>query len=152
METMSEQVRDLVRAVLESDPRLPHADEVAVDADRGIVTLRGTVGTFAQLRAAVADARRVPGVTDVYDELDVRLLNDDRRKDAEIRGAALERLIWDTELPGEDLDVHVKDGWVTLKGDVEHQYQSDAAFDDVARLHGVTGVTNEIKVVERLFP
>jgi osmotically-inducible protein OsmY len=152
METMSEQVRDLVRAVLESDPRLPHADEVAVDADGVIVTLRGTVGTFAQLRAAVADARRVPGVTDVYDELDVRLLNDDRRKDAEIRGAALGRLVWDAELPGEDLDVHVKDGWVTLKGDVEHQYQSDAAFDDVARLHGVTGVTNEIKVVERLFP
>jgi hypothetical protein len=40
-------------------------------------------------------ARRTPGVIDVYDEPQVRLLDDDRRKDAEIRGAALQRLLWD---------------------------------------------------------
>jgi osmotically-inducible protein OsmY len=80
--------------------------------------------------------------------LEVRLLNEDRRKDAEIRGAALQRLMWDPEIPGDYLDVDVKDGWVTLKGDVDHQYQSDEAFDHAASLYGVTGVTNEIKVVE----
>ena len=57
------------------------------------------------------------------------------------RGHALQRLIWDSEVPGDYLDVHVEDGWVTLKGDVDFQFQSDAAFDDVAHLHGVTGVT-----------
>jgi osmotically-inducible protein OsmY len=70
--------------------------------------------------------------------------------DAEIRGAALQRLIWDPEIPGGYMDVGVKDGWVTLKGDVDYQYQSDIAFNHVASLYGVTGVTNDIKVVERL--
>jgi osmotically-inducible protein OsmY len=80
----------------------------------------------------------------------VRILDRDRREDAEIRGAALQRLAWDTEIPADYLDVHVDDGWITLKGDVDFQFQSDLAFDDVSRLYGVTGVTNEIKVVERL--
>jgi osmotically-inducible protein OsmY len=86
--TIDNSVIDDVRAVLANDPRLPAADEIAVDAFGETVTLRGTVGSFAQQRAAVADARRVSGVADVFDELNVRLLNDDRRDDAEIRGAA----------------------------------------------------------------
>jgi hypothetical protein len=141
-------VRSFVRGELAQDPRLPYPDEIAVDAERGIVTLRGTVGSFSQLRAAVADARRTRGVTDVWDELEVRLINDDRRKDAEIRGAALERLIWDSELPADALDVKVEDGWLTLTGQVDFQFQNDAAFERAASLKGVTGVTNAITVVE----
>jgi osmotically-inducible protein OsmY len=150
MEIINDRVMDDVRAALASDPRLPYADEIAVEAYGDVVTLRGTVGSFAQQRAAVADARRTRGVVDVYDELQVRLMDDDRRKDAEIRGAALQRLSWEAGIPGDYLDVHVKDGWVTLKGDVDHQYQSDIAFDDVAGMFGVTGVTNDIKVIEPL--
>ena len=142
-------IQSAVRTELASDPRLPYADEIAVEAYGGAVTLRGTVGSFAQRRAAVADARRTRGVFDVYDEIGVRLMNDDRRKDAEIRGAALQRLTWDPQIPGDYIDVHVKDGWVTLKGEVDHQYQSDIAFDHVASLYGVTGVTNDIETVER---
>jgi osmotically-inducible protein OsmY len=138
-----------VRAELTSDPRLPYGDEIAIEVDGSTVIMRGTVGSFAQRRAAVADARRTVGVGEVWDELEVRLLNDDRRKDAEIRGAALQRLIWDSEIPGEYLEVKVKDGWITLKGEVDWQHESDDAFDRVASLHGVTGVTNEIKVIER---
>src|SRR5262245_10554212 len=118
-----------VRAQLADDPRLPHGDEIAIEVDGDVVTLRGTVGSFAQRRAAVADARRTVGVADVWDELQVRLLDEDKRKDAEIRGVALQRLIWDSEIPGEYLDVTVEDGWATLKGQVDFQYQSDVAFD-----------------------
>ena len=142
------QVSDAVRAELAHDPRVPHPEEVAVDAFDGYVTLRGTVGSFAQQRAAVTAARRAPGVTGVYDELQVRLLNEDRRRDAEIRGHALERLMWDASLPAESLDAHVTDGWVTLMGNVDFQFQSTLAFEDVAGLRGVVGVTNEIRVNE----
>jgi osmotically-inducible protein OsmY len=135
---------------LELDPRLPAPAEIAVSADYGGVTLRGTVGSFAQRRAAVDDARKTPGVEDVYDEIQVRLLDDHRREDAELRGAALQMLMWDVEIPAESLDVKVEDGWVTLKGQVDYQFQSDDAFDDVASMIGVVGVTNEIKVVEPL--
>jgi osmotically-inducible protein OsmY len=150
MDATSDRIQDDVRNALADDPRIPYVNEIAVDAYGGSVTLRGTVGSFAERRAAVADARRTRGVIDVYDDLRVRLLDRDRREDAEIRGAALQRLMWDPELVPDYLDVHVKDGWVTLKGDVDHQYQSDKAFDHVASLYGVTGVTNEIQVVEQL--
>ena len=143
-------VRDAVRAELAHDPRLPQPDEIAVDVRDGYVTLRGTVGSFAQRRAAVTATRRADGIIGIDDELHVRPLNDDRRRDAEIRCHALERLVWDASLPGESIDAHVTDGWVTLKGDVDFQYQSDLAFEDVAALRGVVGVTNEIRVKEAL--
>jgi len=150
MTMTNDHIESAVRTELQGDPRLPYADEIAVNAFGGAVTLRGTVGSFAQQRAAVADARRARGVFDVFDELEVRLLNEDRRKDAEIRGAALQRLMWDPEIPGDYIEVRVRDGWVTLTGEVDHQYQSDNAFKHVASLYGVTGVTNDIEVVEAL--
>jgi osmotically-inducible protein OsmY len=95
------------------------------------------------------DARRTKGVEHVDDSLHVRLLDRDRREDAAIRGAALQRLEWDSEIPGDAIRVSVKDGWVTLKGEVLFQFQSDEGFNRVASLHGVTGVTNEIRVDEQ---
>ena len=140
-------IEDTVRESLVLDPRLPDPDEVAVSADDGIVTLRGTVGSFSQRRAAVTDAREISGVDEVFDELEVRLLNDARREDADIRGIALQIVMWDTEVPADLIDVKVHNGWVTLTGDVNYQFESDAAYDDVADLYGVVGVTNEIRVI-----
>jgi osmotically-inducible protein OsmY len=94
------------------------------------------------------DARRTKGVEHVDDSLHVRLLDRDRREDAAIRGAALQRLEWDGGIPGDAIGVSVTDGWVTLDGDVAFQFHSDEASNRVARLHGVTGVTNEIRVDE----
>ena len=140
-------IEDDIRDALVFDPRIPDPTDVAIAAEGGTVTLRGTVGSFSQRRAAVTDAREIEGVYDVSDELQVRLLNDARRDDAEIRGIALQILMWDTEVPAELIDVKVNDGWITLKGEVSYQFESDAAYDDVAGLLGVLGVTNEIKVV-----
>ena len=70
----------------------------------------------------------------------------DRREDDEIRGAALQALILDVEVPSDSVDVKVDDGWVTPKGNVSYQFESDAAYDDVASLYGVYRITNEIKV------
>jgi osmotically-inducible protein OsmY len=139
-----------ILAELAADPRIPNPDEIAVDASEGVVTLRGTVGSFAQRRAAVAHARGIGSVEEVFDELQVRLLDEYTRQDAEIRGAALQSLIWDVEVPSGSLDVKVEGGWVTLEGRVSFRFQSDDAFDDVASLSGVTGVTNKIVIVEQL--
>ena len=73
--------------------------------------------------------RDFAGVFNVENELQVRLLDEYAREDAEIRGAALQNLMWDSELPVGAIDVKVMDGWLTLEGYVNHQYQSDAAFD-----------------------
>ena len=145
---LSSQIEGDVRTQIAGDPRIPYPAEIAVEVVDRVATLQGTVGSFAQRHAAVADARRTAGIEYVDDWLQVRLLDRDRREDAEIRGAALQRLMWDPELRPDFLDVHVKNGWATLKGDVDYQFQSDKVFDHVATLAGVSGITNHLKVVQ----
>ena len=137
---------DAVLARLDLDPRIPDSLEIAVDADDGAVILRGTVESFSQRRAAGNDAHEVEGVYDVDNQLKVSLTGADRRDDDEIRGIALQILIWDVDAPAGALDVKVDDGWVTLTGNVSYQFESNAAYEDVAGLYGVVGVTNEIRV------
>ena len=139
-------LEDAVTDRLGLDPRLPDATEIAVSADAGTVTLRGTVERFSQRRAAVQDVKQIDDVYEVDDQLKVNLIGADRREDDEIRGVALQALIWDTEVPSDLVDVKVEEGWITLTGDVDYQFQSDSAYDDVASLYGIYGVTNEIKV------
>jgi osmotically-inducible protein OsmY len=137
---------DAVLAGLDLDPRIPDSLEIAVDADGGTITLRGTVESFRQRRAAADDAYMVEGVYDVDNQLKVSLAGADRRDDDEIRGIALQSLIWDVEVPADAVNVKVDDGWVTLTGNVSYQFESNAAYEDVAGLFGIYGVTNEIRV------
>ena len=146
MSIINASTEDAVREVLSLDRRILDPEQVAVSAEAGLVTLRGTVGSFGQRRAAVHDAANVVGVEDVIDELKVRLLDESRREDADIRGMALQILMWDADVPAELIDVKVGEGWVTLTGDVSYQFESDAAFEDVADMLGVVGVTNSIRV------
>ena len=146
MSTINAGIEDAVRDSLVLDPRLPDPEQVAVSADGDTVTLRGTVGSFSQRRAATDDAYDIDGVDYVEDELKVRLLTESRREDADIRGMALQILMWDSQVPAELIEVKVDDGWVTLTGDVSYQFESDAAFEDVADMLGVVGVTNDIRV------
>jgi osmotically-inducible protein OsmY len=134
-----------IRGALDRDPGIPHPAEVAVCAQEGTVKLRGTVGGIPQRRAAVRIAKSVPGVCGVEDELAIDPR--DHWQDAEIRGAALQSLMSNPGIPDERIEVNVADGWLTLKGDVKHQADSNAAFESVRRLDGVGGVTNEITVI-----
>jgi osmotically-inducible protein OsmY len=136
---------DEIRVALGRDARLAHPAEVAVAARADTVTLRGTVDSVRQVRAAVETAKSVPGVRSVANELRVDPRN--RRPDNETRGAALQALISSPVAPDERIDVSVADGWLTLTGVVAHQDESDAAFDAVRRLSGVGGITNKIEVI-----
>jgi hypothetical protein len=141
-------LNDAIAHRLEADPRIPESTEIAVSSEDGMVILRGTVESFSQRRAAGQDASKVDGAYDVDNQLKVNLIGANRREDDEIRGVALQALIWDTEVPTDTVDVKVANGWITLTGDVSYQFESDAAYDDVASLYGVYGVTNEIRVNE----
>jgi osmotically-inducible protein OsmY len=142
---MNAQLEDDVRGAIARDSRILDPVDVAVSGDGGIVTLRGNIRSFKQRRAAVEDAKGIAGVYEVVDELVVRLRDD--VWDDEIRGAAIQSLIWDADVPAERIDVKVSAGWVTLTGTVDYEVQSDAAFDDVAMIRGVGGITNAIKVI-----
>ncbi len=140
------EIADNVKVALARDPRVDHDQAIAVFASAGVVTLRGSVESFKQRNAAVEDAYAVTGVDTVYDELNLRPFPHDPRDD-EIRGKVLQLLIRDPRVPETTIGVTVADSWVTLKGEVTHQHESDAAFEDVEKVEGVGGITNAIKVV-----
>jgi osmotically-inducible protein OsmY len=138
---------ELVRYVSDEllwEPRIDNV-AIAVEADDGVVTLRGTVGTFREKREARAAAERVYGVTSVKNELQVRLLTDSRRADADVRGDVLQALMLDSLVP-DTVDAKVTDGFVTLTGLAEWQFERDEAELVAANLVGVVDVWNEIQL------
>jgi osmotically-inducible protein OsmY len=118
-------------------------EEIAVSADSGTVTLRGTVGSFRQKREAGKAAQRVYGVLAVNNDLDVRILDEKRQEDADLRGDVLQALMLDALVPG-TIDANVKGGFVTLTGTADWQYQRDEADFIAGNVAGVTGVDNDI--------
>ena len=127
------------------DPKVDNA-AIAVSADDGVVTLGGTVGSLRQKREAKKDAERVWGVKSVNNDLQVRLLNDDRREDADLRGAVLQALMLDSLVPG-TVDADVDYGMVTLKGQANWHFQRDEAETVATNVAGVVSVDNAIELV-----
>ncbi|HSK79017.1 MAG TPA: BON domain-containing protein [Thermoanaerobaculia bacterium] len=123
-----------------------HAAEIGVAVKDGVVTLTGTVDSYSQKMAVEKAAKRVRGVLAVAEEIEVRIPSATRRTDADIARAALNALQWHIEVPDERIQVKVEDGWVTLDGDVDWNFQRDAAMDAVRDLIGVRGVTSLINV------
>jgi osmotically-inducible protein OsmY len=124
------------------DPKVDNA-AIAVSADDGEITLRGTVGTFREKREAQNAAERVYGVKKVQNELKVNILNGLERDDAELRGEVIQAMMLDSLIPS-TIDARVTDGWVTLTGTAEWQYQRDEAEFTAGNVRGVVGVDDEI--------
>jgi osmotically-inducible protein OsmY len=138
---------DLVLDVSEElvwDPKLATAG-IAVDADDGVVTLRGTVGTLRQKIEAKRAAERVHGVRKVQNELEVRLITDDRKEDVQFRADVLQALMLDSDVPA-TVDARVDDGVVTLTGTAEYQFQREEAERVASKIVGVLNVSNQITI------
>ncbi|MCW1919950.1 BON domain-containing protein [Rhodobacter sp. KR11] len=123
-----------------------NAAHIGVTAKDGVVTLMGSVSTYAEKHGAETAALRVKDVKAVAEEIEVKLPSDVKHGDAEIAAAAVDRLAWNTSVPKDAVKVTVNKGWVTLTGDVHWHFQHDAAADAVRRLWGVTGVSNQIAI------
>jgi len=144
----SKTLRDLVEEELDWEPSLEHRG-IGVAASDGVLTLTGHVGNYAEKRVAEKAAKRVRGVLGVANELEVRIPAAMARDDTDIAQAAVSALKWRVGVP-EKVKVVVSQGWVTLEGQVEWQYQSRAAEAAVRNLVGVRGVTNLIAIKPRL--
>ncbi len=140
--------RDLLDE-LDWEPSIDPA-EIGVMTHEGIVTLTGPVRSYTEKLAAERVVRRVKGVKAIANDLEVRLPGSAARSDADIARAAVDALEWKTSVPEGRIGVSVSKGWITLEGEVEWQYQRDAAFEAVHHLFGVTGVNNLITVKPRV--
>ena len=121
------------------------ATEIGVAVSDGVVTLSGTVPTYAEKFAAEKATRRVSGVKAVADEVTVKPCGPHKRSDTEIAEAAARALRSHVWVPG-SIQATVEDGSVTLRGEAGWEYQRSAAFDAVRYLPGVIGVYNEITI------
>jgi osmotically-inducible protein OsmY len=144
-------LQQAVLAELSWEPSIT-AGHIGVTADHGVVTLTGHVENYAEKRAAETAAGRVKGVKAVAEEITVKLPFAMKRADDQIAAAVLDRLAWDVSVPKDKVKVKVEDGWVTLTGNVDWHFQSDAAEDACRRLSGVVSVLNQIAIKPPVRP
>jgi osmotically-inducible protein OsmY len=144
-------IQEDVLEELKWDSRV-RANEIGVVVKDGIVTLTGWVDSYLKKMAAEQAAHRVQGVKAVANDIEVRLPSTAERTDADLAAAVLNALRWDAAIPAGKLDVTVSKGWVTLKGEVEYNFQRRDAERAVERLSGVKGVSNLITIKPHLSP
>jgi osmotically-inducible protein OsmY len=141
-----EQIQQDVFAELKWDARL-QPNEIGVIVKDGVVTLTGWVDSYLKKWTAEDVAHRVGGVKAVANDIEVKLSSE--RTDPDIAAAAVRAIEWDSAVPSDKVQVTVSKGWVTLKGEVEWQYQREDAERVIRRLAGVKGVSNLIMVKPR---
>ena len=146
-----EEIKRDVEEELRWDPDVDESD-IAVAIKDGVVTLSGFVRGYGQKRAAEAAAKRVAGVLGVANALEVRLPIIHQRPDPEIARDAVDAIRFRLPFSYEGIKVVVKEGWVTLEGEVEWHYQREAAERGVSRVKGVKGVSNLIEIKPRVAP
>jgi osmotically-inducible protein OsmY len=146
-----EQIQRDVLAELQWDSRV-QPNEVGVSVKNGIVTLSGNVDSFYKKWGAEEAALRVRGVVAVANELEVKLPSSSERTDEEIAAAAVRALEADTLLGAKNLQITVDKAWITVRGEVEWNFQKEDAERMLRRLWGVKGVTNLITFKTRPAP
>lgn len=144
MRSDSEIERD-VREELQWDPDL-NADGIAVSVKDGVVTLAGFARSYTDRLEAEEAAKRVAGVHAVANDIEVRLPAIDQRPDPDIARDAVAALKSQLPISHDKIKVIVKDGWITLEGVAEWQYQKTTAENAVRKIKGVKGVTNVIQL------
>lgn len=142
------QLKQDVTAELAWDPAVK-ADAIGVAVKDGVVTLSGHIDTYAEKRAVEKAVRRVAGVKAIALEIDVKLSPLHQRSDTELAAAIEQALKWNVTVPADKLQVSVERGWVTLRGELQWEYERASVEKAVRPLIGVVGISNEITLKPR---
>ncbi|MDR6969287.1 osmotically-inducible protein OsmY [Flavobacterium arsenatis] len=126
---------------------LLQAAEIGVMADDGVVTLSGSVNTYAKKAEAEQATKNVAGVKTVVDAIEIVFNTKDIKTDAEITDAIENAFKWHWDIPTEKVMVSVENSWVFLSGDLEWNYQKEFAESAVINLIGIKGITNTINII-----
>jgi len=142
MKTDTQLQQDVI-AELAWEPSV-NAAQIGVEVKDGVVTLAGHVGSFVEKWEAQRAAQRVSGIKGLAVEMDVTIPGSSKRNDVDIARSARNVLEWTTYWPQDEIKVIVESGWITLTGEVEWEYQREAAAKSIRGLMGVTGVSDQI--------
>jgi osmotically-inducible protein OsmY len=129
-----------------------NATDIGATVKDGVVTLEGTVDSFAEKWAAEKAVKRLPNVKALAVEVKVELPGSSERSDADIARAAENALDWNISVPEDRIKVTAEKGFLTLEGEVDWQFQRSAAEGAVLYLMGVKGVSNQITVKPKVAP
>lgn len=143
--------RDLQRAVMDElswEPGVKSSD-IEVSVKDGVVTLTGFVDNYPAKLWAERAVKRLSGVESVTDEIKVRPPGSSERMDMDIARAAENVLAWNVNVPNNRIQLSVENGWITLEGKVEWQFQRLAAEKAVRHLIGVRGISNQVTIVPK---
>jgi osmotically-inducible protein OsmY len=139
---------ELQKAVLEQldfDPAI-NASHIGVTVREGVVTLGGHVPGLSDKARAETAAGLVRGVKAVIDEIDVELPGHCETPDEAVARRAYERLAGNSKVPADRVHLSVEHGVVTMRGDVDWEYQRAAALYDLQHLDCVRGIRNELMI------
>jgi osmotically-inducible protein OsmY len=150
MKSDSDIKRD-VEDELRFDPDID-ATDIGVSVKNGVVALTGFVKSYTEKFVAEAAAKRVAGVLGLANDLEVRLPGGTERPDPDIARDAVAAIKTRLPFTAEHIRAVVKNGWVTLEGNVEWNYQRESAESAVRRIRGIKGVINLIQLKPQLAP
>ena len=145
------QLKQDVMTELAWDPAI-NADAIGIAVENGVVTASGHIGTYAEKRAIEKALRRVSGVMAMALDLEVGVSPEYRRDDTALAAAIESALKWNSVVPADKVRVMVDNGWVTLSGELDWDYQRTAAEKAVRPLMGVIGISNDISLRSRPAP
>jgi osmotically-inducible protein OsmY len=130
----------------------PNLDEkkIGVAVENGVVTLSGVVNDYSQKTAAERAAKKVYGVKAVAEDIEVKYGDAFKKADTEIAKAAVNALKWNISVPDDKVMVKVDDGYVYLTGEVQWDYQRNAAKKAIENLLGVKYVANNITIRQQV--
>jgi len=143
------QLRHDVEAELDWDARLD-SRQIGVAVKNGVVALTGHVGSYLERRAAEEAAQSVTGVKAVANDIAIELPFDAKRGDAEIAEAAVVALQGNVSVPANAVKIYVREGWITLEGQVSTWHQKNAAEVALAPLRGVKGLSNNLAICAQI--
>lgn len=145
------QLQKAVLDHLDCDPSI-NSSRIGISVREGVVTLGGHVPSFGEKRAAEKAAGQVRGVKAIIDHITIELPGICQTSDEQLAERAYTRLSSNISVPMERIHINVENGVVTLRGDVDWQYQRQAAEEDLHQLECVCEVVNEIALKPPVQP
>jgi len=139
------EIEAMVRDQLYWDSRV-EKKRIQVEVEDAVVTLSGQVDSAVEMRAAVNDARKIPSVRFVENQLLVSLpqpSSEDRVLAAAIRSV----LNLNQEIDVSELDITVRAGEAVLEGSVDSLAEKLKAEELAGEVRGVVNVVDKIVVV-----